>query len=322
LNYNDFKWIIIAQNSVAILETEKLNGSMEFYLAHWKDFFFSGLMIAGTLILIASLIATHKIVRRLPKGKVCRNWSVLRVLFAILIAAFISYTAVSWNGRIIDEHGIGYFVVPFIYFLCACLLYLTISFVLDAAIYIKQFASGELENITDPLLGIHNRRYLDLRLQQEVQRSLRYNLPLSILLLCLDDFKRIVETHGQEVGNGVLISLGKVLLNKSRVTDIIARFGEEKIMIIATNTPVSSIPVFAERLRKAIPDAIQLPKDEVAEFTKEKKDNRVTVCIGIAGFGPETNTMESMVKSAEDALSHARAKGPNMVIVNKSGPLD
>jgi diguanylate cyclase (GGDEF)-like protein len=291
------------------------------YWEQWRVYYSIGFLAASTIILLAAFLAMHRMVVKLPKGKVRRNWSVLRMLIGILIAAYISYAAVSWNSRVMDAQSIGYYVVPLIYFLSACIVYLVSSFVLDSAVYIKQFATGELENITDPLMGIHNRRYLDFRLQQEVNRALRYKLPMSILLLSLDNLKFIADTHGQQVCDGVLNRFGRLLQSSARTTDIVARYGEAEIMVVATNTPVSGISVFANRLRKAITDTLQLPKEEVTDFTKEKKDAAVTSSMGIAGLGGETATMETLVKSAEDALSQAKAKGRNMVIVNQSDSL-
>jgi diguanylate cyclase (GGDEF)-like protein len=266
---------------------------MENYLEQWREFYSCGLMIASAIILLAALLATHRMVVQLPKGKVRRNWSVLRVVIGILIAAYISYTVVSWKSGVVDAQSIGRYVVPLSYFLCACIVYLVCSFVLDSAVYVRQFAAGELENITDPLMGIHNRHYLDSRLQQEVKRSLRYNLPLSVMLLDLDTLKDIVNTHGRQAADGVLCRFGKLVQSSARTTDIVARYGEGEIMVVATNTPVSGLAVFANRVSKAITDTLQFPKEEVTEFTIKEKNIVVTSSIGIAGLGMEANTFET-----------------------------
>jgi diguanylate cyclase (GGDEF)-like protein len=201
-------------------------------------------------------------------------------------------------------------------------VYLITSFVLNSAIYVKQFDTGELDNITDPLMGIYNRRHLDSRLQQEVKRSLRYKLPLSVLLLSLENIKDIVDARGQQATDSVLSKLGTLVLNSARTTDIVARYDEAEILVVATNTPVSGLSILANRLSKTITDTFQFPKEEVTEFAKEKKVAAVTSSIGIAGLGGETTTVETLVKCVEDALSQARAKGRNMVIANQSDPLN
>ena len=292
---------------------------MEEYLAQWEEIYSSGLMIAGMFVLLASFLGTHKLIRQLPRGNVRRNWSVLRILIIVLTAAYASYAAASWKMGLTDStYGTGFFMVPLTYFICACIIYLVISFALDSAVYVKKYSTGELENITDPLLGIHNRSYLDHRLSQEVKRAVRYKLPLSILLLNIDYFNSIAEQYGQKTAGDILAHYGKLLLNTARATDIVARFSEEKVMIIATNTPVTSTPVYADRLRKAVTESILLPKEVVEEFTKGKKILQVTIGIGVAGLGQDVSTVEALVKSAEDALGQAQAKGANMVIVNSS----
>lgn len=288
------------------------------YFVYLKEYYPGALIIAGAFILLAAFIATHKIVRQLPKGKVRLNWSVLSVLIFLLISAYASFAAVSLKGRFIEANSISYHVVPLTYFLCACIVYLAISFVLDSAVYVKQFASGELENIIDPQLGIHNRRYLEHRLLQEVQRANRYKLPLSIMLINLDFFHKIADQYGQQIADGVLVSFAKLILNTARTTDIVARFNEDKIMVVATNTPVTSIPVFAERLRKSVTSSILLPKDDVEDFKNGKKIELVTISIGVAGISANIKTMETLLKNTEDALAQALAKGPNMAIINKS----
>jgi diguanylate cyclase (GGDEF)-like protein len=282
------------------------------------EYLLSGLIILGALILIISLIGTQKLINQLPKGKVRRNWYVLRVLIVVFIIGYISYTVVSWNDNIGHAGNISYYVVPLIYFLGACFVFLVISFALDTAVYVRHFAVLELENITDPLLGIHNRRYFDYRIDYEVKRAVRYKMPLSLLFIDVDHFTQLNDTYGRQVGDFVLTSLGKVLLNAARATDIVARYSGEQIMIIATNTPVTSIPVYAERLRRTVEEAVLMPP---GEFTKGQVV-RVTVSIGVSGFGSEIFTAQAMVKSAEEALRAAKARGRNIVIVNKPGSTD
>ena len=280
-------------------------------------FLLSGLIIIGAIILAISLIGTNKLIGQFPKGKERRNWRVLRVLIAFFIIGYISYAVVMWNDRFEQGRSISYYVVPLVYFLGACFVFLVISFALDTAVYFRRNAVLELENITDPLLGIHNRRYLDYRLRQEVKRAARYKLPLSILLVDIDYFKQINDSYGHLVGDFVLTNLGKLFLETARATDIVARYGGDEIMIIATNTPGSAAPAFAERIRKAVADTILVPPGELTKGLLV----RMTVSIGVTALGSEADTTEAMVKSADDALREAKAKGRNIVIVNNPDPV-
>ncbi|MGA2506726.1 MAG: GGDEF domain-containing protein [Chitinispirillaceae bacterium] len=281
------------------------------------EFLLDGLIIIGALVLLASLVPAHQLIIRLPAGRIQRCWQMLRVLIIIFIAAYLSYVIVTVSSFSGSERGLAHFIVPFVFFLGACFVYLVNNFALETAIYIRRVADLELESIIDPLTGVYNRRYLDLMLKHEVKRSSRYNLPLSVIMLDIDHFKKVNDSYGHQAGDFVLASIGKLLLSAARTTDIVTRYGGEELMIIATNTPVSTAPVFAERLRKAVADSIMAPPGE----STRGEMVRVTVSIGVASFGPETNTVETLVKNVDDALREAKAKGRNTVIVRNPHPV-
>lgn len=274
------------------------------------------MIIAGAIILIISLFRTNNLIGRLPKGNVRRKWNVLRVLIVVFIVGFISYAAVMWNERLEQAPRFSDCIVPLIFSLGACFVFLVISFAFDTVVYFRRISVLGLENITDPLLGIHNRRYLDYRLKQEVSRAIRYHLALSVLLMDIDSFKQVNDTYGHQVGDRVLAGLGKLLLSTARTTDVFARYGGDEIMVIATNTPVPAVLPFAERLRKAIADAVLVTP---GEFTGGE-EIRVTVSIGVAGVGPGADTAETLIKNADDALLKAKNRGRNIVVINKSDP--
>jgi len=277
------------------------------------EYFLSGLIIIGALIIILSLVPASRLITQLSPSRIRRNWQVLRVLIIVFLFGYLCYVAVNWRGNLENYPSMSHYVVPVIYFLGACFVYLVATFALETAVHIRRATVFDLESITDPLLGIHNRRYLDHRLKQEVLRAVRYQMPLSIVLLDIDHFKQINDTFGHQVGDFVLTSLGKLTLNAARNTDVVARYGDEEIMIIATNTQVSGAITFAERLRKSIADAMLVPPGEPAGG----ETVRVTVSIGIAAVGSETGTVPALIKSVEDALSRAKAQGRNIVFVNK-----
>jgi diguanylate cyclase (GGDEF)-like protein len=283
------------------------------YTLNGLEFFLSVLIIVGALILVVSLVPANRLITQLSPGRIRRNWQVLRVLIIVFIFGYLCYVAVNWSGRLEYSRSISHYVVPVIYFLGACFVFLVATFALETAVHIRRATVFDLENITDPLLGIHNRRYLDLRLKQEVLRAVRYQMPLSIVLVDIDQFKQINDTYGHLAGDFVLTSLGKQVLNAARNTDVVARYGDDEIMIIATNTPISGAITFAERLRKSVADAILVPPGELTGG----QTVRVTVSIGVAIVGPETGTVIALVKSVDDALARAKAQGRNIVFVNK-----
>jgi diguanylate cyclase (GGDEF)-like protein len=289
-----------------------LAGGLESLLSV-QEYILEGLIIAGVLILLASLVPTFRLIAQMPPGRIRRNWQVLRVLIIVFIFGYISFAVVSWNGRCGGDRTISHFVVPVVFFLGACFVYLVNKFALEATVLFRRISVLELESITDTLLGIHNRRYLDSRLKQEFHRAIRYKLPLSVLLMDIDHFKKINDTYGHQIGDFVLTSIGKLILSTARNTDIVARFGEDEIMIIATNTPFANIFPFAERLRKAVADAVLVPP---GEFTGGVVIC-VTVSIGVAAVGPETGTVNALTESVTDALASAKAHGRDIVFFDK-----
>jgi diguanylate cyclase (GGDEF)-like protein len=223
------------------------------------------------------------------------------------------------TGLMDAQKIIGFYLVPMVFFLCAGIVYLIINFVLNLDVYFTPSPVAQFEDIIDSMMGIYNRRYLDSRLSQEIHRSHRYNLPLSIVLMSLDNIRQISETYGKRARDQLLCNFAKLALNNVRITDITARYGEAEIMVVATNTPVSSMSVFSDRMQKAIAETLHIPEEPSHTSSKGEKRVEINVSIGITGFGPETNTKESLVKSVENALSQARSLGPNKVVINKPG---
>jgi len=268
---------------------------------------FNGMIALGAAILVAALFPVERLIAQLPPGSMRRNWQILRALVFLFIAGYIGYAIVEWKNRI-DVRDL---FVPGIFLLGSCFVFLVSTLSLQTAIDIRRIAEMEHENVTDPLMGIHNRRYLDRRLKEEVDRAVRYRLPLSVLLLDIDHFKRVNDMYGHQVGDRVLCALGKRIRSAVRNTDVVARYGGEEILIIATCTPPPPIPVFAERLRKTVEESSLV---EASTLTGGE-EIRVTVSIGVASLGPKVQTMEALVKGADEALYRAKHQGRNRVVL-------
>jgi diguanylate cyclase (GGDEF)-like protein len=223
------------------------------------------------------------------------------------------------SGLTYDQKIIGYYLVPLVFFLCSGVAYLVISFVLNLDVYFTPTPVDKFEDIIDSMTGIYNRPYLFSRLNQEIHRSQRYRHPLSIVLMSLDNIRQVIETCGKEAGEQLLRDFAKLALNNVRITDITARYGEAEIMVIATNTPVESMSIFADRMQKAIAETLRITGKSSRISPKGEKCVDIQVSIGISGFGPETNTRENFVKSVENALAQAKSLGPNKVIIRKPG---
>lgn len=155
----------------------------------------------------------------------------------------------------------------------------------------------------DGLTGLANRRHLMDLLIQEVGRACRYEMPLSILMLDLDRFKRFNDTYGHLKGDELLREFGNILKNSIRSTDIAGRYGGEEFSVILTNTSLKGAIVIAERIRKFV---------ETLKITvnKDVPPQGITVSIGIAELAPG-ETHEDLLAAADAALYRAKEGGRN-----------
>lgn len=157
--------------------------------------------------------------------------------------------------------------------------------------------------ITDGLTDLYDRRYFELRLADEIDRSKRYNKAISLLMVDIDNFKEYNDTFGHLEGDKVLIKMGEAFKKLTRKVDIPARYGGEEFVIILPETDKEGAKTVAERLRAHV------------EGLKFKDSFSITISIGICTFGAGSATFrrEDILKSADEALYRAKAKGKNRV---------
>lgn len=160
-------------------------------------------------------------------------------------------------------------------------------------------------SVTDPLTGLFNRLRLDSVFKKEIERCERYGCPLSVILIDVDGFKSINDSHGHQTGDIVLCEAAEVLRNNIRKTDTIGRWGGEEFLIICPETDMDGAFRLAEKLRSAVASHNFL----VA--------GHVTCSIGVTAY--EENATESiMMKSADLALYQAKHEGRNKVVSRRT----
>lgn len=274
-------------------------------------FFANVLVIAGAGILVGSLISVRQLIAQLPPGKVRHRWHILRVLTIIFIVGYAGFLGTFW-GRTIAWPDL---IVPAVFFCGACFVWMTSTLALQTAIDIRRVTLLEQESITDSLTGLYNRRYLDRRLEEELDRAKRYALPLSILLVDIDHFKTVNDTYGHQAGDLVLGYLGKLVLNAVRTSDIAARYGGEELLVIAPNTPILPAGALAERLRQHIESHELVLTSEPGK----RQTIRITVSIGVAITSHRINETKKLVQEADAALYRAKREGRNRVVVQEVG---
>ena len=155
-------------------------------------------------------------------------------------------------------------------------------------------------SITDGLTGLANYRYFQQTLGREIERASRFGRPLSLLMLDLDHFKSVNDTHGHQVGDAVLIEVADRVRAEVREVDVVARYGGEEFVVVLPETDRDGAEHIAQRIWERVrnrPLHVQTP------------DLRVTVSIGIAVFPDHGDSPSTLVRAADGALYAAKNAG-------------
>jgi diguanylate cyclase (GGDEF)-like protein len=156
----------------------------------------------------------------------------------------------------------------------------------------------------DAVTGVFNRRYFQVRLDEELQRSRRHQIPLALLLIDVDDFKHVNDSYGHLAGDTVLRDLGEILRRSVRIFDVCARFGGEEFVIIMPGSSGDNARRISERIREHIEE--YRPSDRVLGAL------RVTVSVGLA-VSSSGSTASQLLERADRALYAAKHAGKNCI---------
>ena len=162
--------------------------------------------------------------------------------------------------------------------------------------------------VTDGLTGLYNRRYMESHLAS-LLTQVRADRPLSLLLIDIDHFKPVNDTHGHAVGDDVLREFAGRIGRGIRGIDLAARYGGEEFVVIMPDTPLTLAASVAERLRAAV-------ADEPFRISPELS-LKITASIGVAGPG---GGAEAMLKRADAALYEAKHAGRDRVVLERAAP--
>jgi diguanylate cyclase (GGDEF)-like protein len=264
----------------------------------------NGLVLLGALLLAWSLVPTFRVLLLLTPGRARDLWMVLFALILAFMAGDLLYIGLCLRGVLSGAD----LLVPVILLLGGGFVKIVARLSLEAVDSVRRLRELEIENATDSLMGIYNRRHFDRRIREECARAARYGLPLSLLMVDVDHFKSINDTRGHQAGDAVLAGLGALLSHEMRICDVVARYGGEEIAILATNTDIDGARVFAERIRARV---------EAAEFLPGGL--RCTVSIGVAAFHGPPDGPGELVAAADAALYRAKESGRNRVEVEAKG---
>ena len=162
-------------------------------------------------------------------------------------------------------------------------------------------------SIRDPLTGLFNRRYLEESLDRELRRALRRNLPVAIIMLDVDHFKRFNDAFGHEAGDRVLKEVAALLKANSRAEDIACRYGGEEFTLILPEMELESARARAEQLNEAVRHLRVLQGEQFLGV--------VTVSLGVAIFPTHGATGRDIMHAADGALYRAKQSGRDRVEV-------
>lgn len=164
---------------------------------------------------------------------------------------------------------------------------------------------AELLARTDVLTGTLNRRAFFERGESEVERGLRYNTPLSVLMIDLDHFKSINDNHGHAVGDTVLVAAADLLRSMMRNVDVIGRIGGEEFAVLLPYAELQTAAKLAERLRQAL---------EGLEIAVADLSIHITASFGVATVNVANESLDGALKRADAALYRAKESGRNRIV--------
>jgi len=162
------------------------------------------------------------------------------------------------------------------------------------------------QSLRDPLTGLFNRRYLEESLSRELHRCERRGLPLSVLMLDVDHFKRFNDTYGHAAGDALLAQVGRQIQTGVRAEDIACRYGGEEFTVVMPELDATGACARAEQVRRAV---------EIATVQHLGQQlGPVTISIGIATCPADGSTPELLMQMADATLYRAKAEGRNRVL--------
>jgi len=179
-----------------------------------------------------------------------------------------------------------------------------LHYLIDVTKY-KQLQDKLIElSMKDPLTGLYNRRFFVKKFEEERERSKRFFKTFSIIMLDIDDFKKINDTYGHNVGDEVLINIANTIMKRIRKTDIAARWGGEEFVILLPETSLKDAVFLAEDIRASI------EKIKVSEVKK------ITASFGVAQY-MDGDTLYKLINRADEQLYKAKKHGKNQVCYEK-----
>ena len=162
-------------------------------------------------------------------------------------------------------------------------------------------------NVRDGLTGIYNRKFLEAKLTEELDRSKRYGRAFSVIMIDIDHFKKVNDSYGHSFGDTVLKSTASMLQSGLRTTDFLTRYGGEEFCCLLPETECSSAVIVAERMRA---------NAEALALTHGGNPVNISISLGVAG-ATAADTPSALIVRADEALYTAKKSGRNKVVASQ-----
>ena len=163
--------------------------------------------------------------------------------------------------------------------------------------------------ITDQLTGLHNRRYMSRHLDTLIESAKKSAKPIAFLILDIDYFKAVNDTHGHDMGDEVLTEFANRISANVRGIDLACRYGGEEFVVVMPDTDMALACSVAERLRRSV-------ESEPFSISRPPGKLNITISIGIAGSEGPDDSAEALLHRADQALYRAKRDGRNRVVAD------
>ena len=183
-----------------------------------------------------------------------------------------------------------------------------LGLIIDRTEWHRKAEAYQQMSLTDPLTALPNRRYLEDRLFEEVERSKRHGTPLSFVIIDVDRFKTFNDIYGHTNADCVLVKTAQILRRSIRTIDMSARFGGDEFCMVLPETDIEAAARIAERLRQSVSETEF--RSEVGEFM-----GKVTISVGVSDFNGSRQSPLAIIETADRALYQAKMRGRNCVAV-------
>jgi len=165
-------------------------------------------------------------------------------------------------------------------------------------------------SVRDALTGLYNRRYMQEALDRELQRAEQKHLPLSVIMVDLDNLKKINDTYGHSIGDEALRQVARVIFKSLQDEDVACRYGGDEFIIILPETALEVARQHAEQLREDSP--------HIHVHYKDYLFDTFTLSFGVAGYPCHGSSSSALLRAADTALYRAKHEGRDRVMVAES----